>query len=624
MQNTTSFALQGGLNLVTPPASMPPGFVTAAINYEPDAAGYRRMDGYERFDGQPAPSEAATALDATARRALIEEVPGDGPVRGVWAYDESVWAFRDSVSGEGKMYRSSGAGWVEQSFGSIVYFATGTAAFLEGEVLVGSTSTATAQIDRVVIQTGAWGDGDATGYLVISDIDGTFQAEIATSDSGSATIDAPTEIALAAGGRYTFRNHNFYGAAKRPRMYFANGATYAHEWDGACLSPIFSGNNAGQLDEIIALLARNGDTIIARDGSTIVMRGQHDTPAWVGEFRNHLMLGYDAGSVIGSGIGEPLDYRAAAGAFELAFGEPITNFITASTAFIIFGRNRVDYLTGNDSSDFVMSSITDRSGAFAYTAQMAGEQPVYLDDAGLRRLGTTDAFGDWRMGTLTQLVEPIFDAKRRAGVAGTDAMRIRAKDQYLLFFDDQTGLFVYLGREAPEVMPFKLPFQPFCSCSGDVDQDQPERHFIGGEDGYVYEFGKGNSFDGAEIDAFLRFAWANIGAPAQDKRWHKVTFEMDAPDAITISLRHHVDYNIAGTVASDFVDYEVAAGSQTDIEIGDYDDIDWTVPGHARLEAHLDGIGRNLAVLLRAEHTEEAPHTLSAAILNFTPRRLHR
>ena len=48
---------QGGLDLVSPVLNIPPGYVLDGINYEPDInGGYRRIEGYERFDGQPSPS----------------------------------------------------------------------------------------------------------------------------------------------------------------------------------------------------------------------------------------------------------------------------------------------------------------------------------------------------------------------------------------------------------------------------------------------------------------------------------------------------------------------------------------------------------------------------------------
>ena len=50
----------GGLNLSDPPLTIPPGFVLGALNYEPfQTNGYRRVDGYEIFDGRLSPEEFA-------------------------------------------------------------------------------------------------------------------------------------------------------------------------------------------------------------------------------------------------------------------------------------------------------------------------------------------------------------------------------------------------------------------------------------------------------------------------------------------------------------------------------------------------------------------------------------
>ena len=49
----------GGLDTTTPPLSLPPGFITRGTNVEVDLyGGYQTSKGYERFDGQPSPSDA--------------------------------------------------------------------------------------------------------------------------------------------------------------------------------------------------------------------------------------------------------------------------------------------------------------------------------------------------------------------------------------------------------------------------------------------------------------------------------------------------------------------------------------------------------------------------------------
>jgi hypothetical protein len=58
--NQDFYPLQGGLDLMTPAISLDPGKCFDAQNYEPQiTGGYRRIDGYERFDGHPSPSSAS-------------------------------------------------------------------------------------------------------------------------------------------------------------------------------------------------------------------------------------------------------------------------------------------------------------------------------------------------------------------------------------------------------------------------------------------------------------------------------------------------------------------------------------------------------------------------------------
>ena len=57
-RRSTYFPFEGGLNMVDPSLALKPGELVAADNFEIDIRGrYRRIDGYERFDGQTLPSE---------------------------------------------------------------------------------------------------------------------------------------------------------------------------------------------------------------------------------------------------------------------------------------------------------------------------------------------------------------------------------------------------------------------------------------------------------------------------------------------------------------------------------------------------------------------------------------
>ena len=61
------YPLGGGLDLLTPAISMPPGKVISSQNYEPEiGGGYRRIKGYERFSGKALASSKSYWLATVA------------------------------------------------------------------------------------------------------------------------------------------------------------------------------------------------------------------------------------------------------------------------------------------------------------------------------------------------------------------------------------------------------------------------------------------------------------------------------------------------------------------------------------------------------------------------------
>tara|TARA_R110000850_G_scaffold275885_2_gene416150 strand:- start:455 stop:1930 length:1476 start_codon:yes stop_codon:yes gene_type:complete len=95
-----AWALSGGLDLISPALQLPPGKAILAQNYECHlAGGYRRIDGYTIYDGR----SSGTPLAVT----------GSGPIRGVWEYNNVVYAFRDNAAGNAcVMHKSTSSGWV--------------------------------------------------------------------------------------------------------------------------------------------------------------------------------------------------------------------------------------------------------------------------------------------------------------------------------------------------------------------------------------------------------------------------------------------------------------------------------------------------------------------------------
>jgi len=114
------FPFVGGEILTDPALSQPPGSLLFGKNYEvyPEG-GYRRIDGYERYDGRTKPSESL------------------------------YW---------------------------IIEFDNGTTAGVDTDVITGATSGATAElIADAVVETGTYGGSNAEGYMAVALLSGNFQ-----------------------------------------------------------------------------------------------------------------------------------------------------------------------------------------------------------------------------------------------------------------------------------------------------------------------------------------------------------------------------------------------------------------------------------------------------------------
>ncbi|MFN8829158.1 MAG: hypothetical protein ACK50Q_18560 [Labrys sp. (in: a-proteobacteria)] len=676
-----TFALGGGLDLITPAMMVPSGRAIFAENYEPEVRGYRRIGGYERMDGREKPSTAAywtlayrngtaafsegdivtgqtsgatgrvlaSATAATGRlalavvtgtfvegenlrvggvtraiadagslidgepdetlrrayqaaaiayaRSLIQPVPGSGPVRGTVTYRGTIYAWRDNVGATAcAMWRATSSGWqAVGNYRTINFSSGGPTEILPLQTITGATSGISAVVRRVILQSGTWPGGDAAGYLVIDNHAGSFVAEnlnVGASLNVATVAANSTAITLPAGGRYDFLVKNFFGAAQTERLYFTNGVGYAHEFDGTTLVPI---------------------KVPGLDAAT-------DKPNHIGERSSHLFLSYASGTLMFSGIVDPVVFTVLTGAGEISVGNPIVGMVdSAKTALIIICRSQVHYVTGTDSTTFQRLPISDRAGGVEWTVQSIGE-PAFLDQIGVRRLSATQEFGDWRVGSLTQAVEPLFKAKAKAGVTAVGSMCVASKDQYRLFFSDGSGLVIYLGRKTPEVMPFKYPTVATCCWVG-RDVNDREIALLGDASGYLYEVDAGTSFDGAAIPFVIRFPFNHVGSPRSDKRWHLAVLEVDAAPNTKLGIIYEVSYaNPDVQTAPESQDFSLSGGGGFWNE-ANWDEFYWSSSVQGQAEARLEAVGSNISIAVLGEASDEEPHTLSTLTLHYSPRR---
>ncbi len=543
------------------------------------------------------------ALDATyiqdaitTARADILVVPGSGNIRGAWLFGGNEYAFRDNAGATAvDMYKSTTAGWVLQDLGeTLTYTSGGTYVTKEGDTVTGAISAATGIVKRVIISTGTFAAGTAAGRFIVYSVSGTFQAETlnvgANIDVANIAADAVPHT-LAAGGRFDFRNANFGGHAGTNRMYGCDGKSRAWEWDGAVFIPIITGMTT-------------------------------DTPSHIHVHKKHLFLSFTGGSVQHSGPGNPFLWSVIQGAAELAIGQEVTGFSgNATKTLTIFGRNKIAILYGTSADDWELEELTDEAGAIEWTAQLIGS-PIYMDDRGLRSLETTQAFGDFKLGTLTRLIEPVFKAKKKAGITALASVRVRSKDQYRLFWSDGTGITAYFGKGAPEIMEFDLGMAVHTIASGE-DANGEDILIFGSTDGFIYQLDAGTSFDGLKITAFTRLPFNHVGTPTQHKHWHQMTLEVEADIGSVVQILLDFGFGDPEATSPAQETFTVAGGAGY-WDLDNWNEFQWSATAQGVALLHIDGEGTNMSVSFLSEKIFEEPHTITGITLHYSNLRLQR
>lgn len=701
-QSTANFPLSGGLDLISPPGRAPPGRCIAALNYEPIASGYRRFQGFERFDGQPAPSDATywrlnyteggfgtgvapavnstiyqgagnhcvvlavvissgtfaggdaagyfvvTALIGTMTsgsnvftaaaagskvcragsttleydfgatlnatylaaavsyaRSIILAVTGSGAIRGIWGFGDNIFAFRDNAGATaGVMFKATSAGWVAATNLVRVDFTCDTATQVipltkDHNNISNSSGGATKGHVETVVITGTVGTVN-TGYLLLSSYTAaTFTAGAQTIYKagtavifGTTTAAATTTATVPPGGRYFFLNHNFYGAANREAMYMVNGVGRGLVYNGTGYAEIITGMTT-------------------------------DTPTRLAEHDGALFLSFPGGSLQFSEVGEPLVWDAIVGAGEIGVGSEITDLIQANkTTLAILAERSISALYGHDATDYQLEKLIEAEGddavALPYTAQRVGT-PLYMDNVGIRSISSTAAYGNFSLGTLSRLIEPLLRDYRADGVNPVASFVWKRKDQYWVFFDNSTALVVYLGTKEPQILPLNLGFTVTCATA--ITIGGIERAFVGTSTGYVMEIDKGTSFDGSAIEHYIRLPFNSFGSPQVDKRVHKIQVSLEASGTTTLSVAVDMDFGAVQAIPSQELVVTTGGGAIDDLGSNE---LYYASQIETVAEAWIDGVAKNFSLKISGETSTEEPHTLIDVTYHASQRRLVR
>ena len=675
------YPMGGGLDLVTPAITKSPGACIDAQNYEPaPVQGYRRIDGFERFDGRTQPHTAsywtieanitgtlavgntltgATSLatgkilviDGTTivlgrvsgtyqsgenlqvaavtqavatsasvergasdmsddadwrleaaddRRADITTVPGSGIIRGGFYYGDTCYVFRDNVGATaGNLYKSTTGGWTQVTFGRELQFDGAVAEVFAGNTITGATSGATATVVRAMLRSGTWSTG-GVGTLILSSVVGAFlNAEIIQVAAANKVVanGADTAITRLPGGKVEAVPGNFSGSSSTKRIYGCDGVNLAFEFDGTNYVPIRTGMAT-------------------------------DTPDHIAVHKNRLFLAFGA-SLQYSGVNQPYSWTVLTGANEIAVGDDITGIKSVAGnegggALLVAQSQTYAVFYGSSSSDFNLVPSGRDLGYSEWTLQAVGNDVFGLTARGVQSMQTTRNYGDFLFNALSVLVQPLLEAKRAAGTLPTASASLKSKNQYRVFFDDDTCLvFGLTGSKVGGILPLNYGMTVQNAWSG-FASDGAEWAFFGSDDGYVYRDLVGTSFDGEVIEAWIRPAFNNLRSPNVRKTYKRAIFEVASEGYAEVNATYDLGYG------SPDVEPAAVQQDQTLIGQGGYwdqftlDQFTWDAAVVSDAQISIDGAENNINFLFYSSRAQDDPHTVQGVQLMYIPRRINR
>jgi len=331
-----------------------------------------------------------------------------------------------------------------------------------------------------------------------------------------------------------------------------------YNWSGTDNIIIVDGANppihfdGSTLTSMIATNAVNGTTIHSTTAANIL------AATAVQEFHEHMF--FSVGQTIRfSAPNEEATVTGAGGSGEIKTGSKIIGMAPWREQLFLFSYDRIGTISGQNSTNFQFQNVTHKVGTInPKTIQEMDGDIYYLSFDGIRTVAGTVKNQDFELGNVTRSVPSLIEnlGFKDSGKE-VHAVTLRDKSQYRLFIGDAAhepsegeGILggVRLNSQGNKALEWFKIRGINASCSDSSQFTTAEYIIHGGFDGYVYQQEKSTGFNGADIDAFLRFPYWSISDPEMQKTLYTGKFYLKAASIIEPSVGYNFDYNIRGNV----------------------------------------------------------------------------
>jgi len=438
------------------------------------------------------------------------------------------------------------------------------------------------------------GEGDVLGvqyfngkvYAFRNAVGGVTAKMYASSTSGWVEVNTSANT-LAPDGKYEFIIHNFYASTGLIKMFWVDGVNEARMYDGTTL------------------------TVVATAMSP-------DTPSHIAAHKNRLWLSFPGGSLQCSTILDPTDFSGTIGAAEFGIGDDVTAIKTMpGDTLAVFANNLTKVLYGSDATDWDLKNHSETTGAREFTVQEIG-QLFFYDDRGMSNLLATDAYSNYITNSLSRKLQPFIDKRKSLIVTSSIS---KDKSQYRLFFSDNTAIYFVVDQGkiiSGTIIEFLTDV--ICTCAAE-DTTGAEVLYFGSSDGFVYQNDTGTSFNGEDIEAYVRLPYYHYKYPRNWKTFRKLTLELNTDIAVETNLKVYVDPNYSNTDFLSPVETDITiSGGGIFFDNGAVFDgdayFDGQVIGDA--EVYIHAIGYNLGITFGSISSTDEAHTIYGAIMDYS------
>jgi len=665
--------MAGGLDLVTPTLSLAPGTARDALNFEASiTGGYTRIAGYERFDGQPNPSDATYSILTVSLSAAVNAADTIvGATSGVTGY------VIVSTTGQLVVTKATGVFTVGETI-RVSGVAKGTVTALGGFIATSNKDAAiyanlAADVYRADIAV-VPGSGPVRGvvyykgavYAWRNNAGGTAMAIYKSTTSGWTLVPLGYELQFNTGSNEITEGITLVGqssgaSAVVKRVVYASGiwtsntaagylvfssvtgtfsagenlrigsTTYAHAvaaQTAITLQPngtveTTMGNFGGNTNQTRVYGCDSVNFGFEFDGTVYanIRTGMTlDTPTKVAFHKQHLFFAFKE-SVQFSGLGLPYQWSPILGAGEIALTNAVTNFLVqpgnqATGAMAIYTDSDTFILYGTSSATWNLVSYNVGTGAKPYTAQNMAQSYVF-DDRGVINLQTTLNYGNFDSAAITLNIRPFVQQRRNLA---TGSSLNREKAQYRVFFSDSYALYLTISNNnLLGAMPVQFPNPVTVVCEGE-SPDNAETSFFGSTNGFVYRLDAGTSFDGEEIPANITLVFNAIRSPRILKRYRKGSLEISGSSYAEFTFSYDLGYS------STDLGQDTGTGYSSNLVASYWDSVSWdnfVWDGRtlSPSEVEIMGTAENIAVRIASISDIYAPFTVNSTILHYSMRR---